>query len=868
MNPKNGQEVQQNTANVGINQPKKDLRNPDSSSPTIDVEVQIKSQKRGKGVPSSTRIIDDNSPYRANGSTLDDDSIEVEEEEIPEVQEESPSWEQLTKEKYAEAAEKAKQTNKKVAKTAVKGVATYFGGPAGEAIADTANNSGVLDPVYDKIADTSAKVMDSNPLARQVQNKLNEADDSGALDAADSAISMIGGNAPSATKAATQATGAAKAGAQASTEAANATSNATSTTARSPRMGGNRQTPNAGAPEDTAAKTGDTASPDTGGKQKATSDNKKQAANRVSEAIQKKKEKKEKEKKKGRLINFLRSNPTLVVILLAAGLLALLFILLMALLLGEGGVLENYDSMTSNLDDRYDFTKTNVTLTNSYTNEQDRVQIQELMLEDLIKGAAYAELYNSLSGLTREQMVELFSSNMVVFRALALNIGKYDSTTKSIEIQSGDKGVPYCDITNGCDIVSSNGLITYLISSYNGTLKGSVTSSIPPASGDVLMALTEAYANTAYLILVPNTFDGVLTSYNFGNPPYNQTIRQNMVTKAKNNKKYDTIIKEISDYNNYKIYDLKSAVMSYSYGSSNNYWWPIGGSQDSSGLYSGTTSWTSISSPYGSRIHPISGKQSFHSGIDIPASQGTPIIATRSGTVTIATYNSSYGNYVEINHGDGTSSRYAHMMNGGILVKVGDTVRQGQIIGKVGTTGASTGNHLHFEIRIDGQTTNPTEYVSAQNQRPKEITTVVGVKGSNNTQSVCLTLKNAGFSNNAVAAIMSNMYRESNFKLTALGDHGTSYGLCQWHNGRYTNLRNYCGSRLNTVECQIDFLIYELKNSYKGVYNYLLSNNSANSMTSYFCIHFESPANKYVGCPQRANSYSASYLNYVNNGCR
>ncbi len=846
MDSNNGQNLNVNNTEA------KEIKPNTAQNSAVKQETGLTKAQEPVSKPSSSKtILDNNAPYRANGSNLGEYDPLMEEVQEPA---DPPSWEALTKQKYAEDHERAKRTNEKIAKTAVKGAAAYFGGPVGEKVADVANNSGVLDSAYDKIADASAKMLDSNPLARQAQKILNKADDSGLVDKADSAIGMIGGKGAS--------------GASAAGAGANAAKTASSPQTSLPSETPNQAAKNASSPGQKAPEAGNGGNKPSGSETPAPSN---AGNNRANNELNKQEEKKQKEKekkKKGQLTNLIKTHPTLVVVLLVAGALALLFILLMALLLGEGGVIEEQQSQLSSIDTRYDFTKTTITLTNSYNDAQNRIELQQLSFEDLIKGAAYAELYSSISGLTKEQMVEAFSANMIVFRGLALKIGGYDSSTKEIEIQSGDKGVPYCDITYGCDRINSNGLSTYVVSTYSGAFKGNKTGSIPAASADVLQALNEAYSKTKYLVLVPSSFNQILTNYNFSNPPYNQTIRQNMITKAKDSKNYETIIKEISDYNNYKIYNLENYAMSYTYSGNPTYWWPIGGSKDNAGLYSGTTSWTSISSSYGSRIHPITGQMSFHSGIDIPASEGTPIIATRSGTVKIATYNSSYGNYVEIDHGDGSSSRYAHMLNNSIAVSVGQSVVQGQMIGKVGTTGSSTGNHLHFEIRVSNQTVNPTDYVNAQNQRPKQITTVVGVNGSSNAQSVCLTLKNTGFSNNAVSALMSNMYYESRFSPTASGDHGTSYGLFQWHNGRYTNLRNHCGSRVNDIDCQVDFLIYELKTSYKDVYSNLLSNASAYDMTSYFCLNFERPANRFQGCPNRASTQSATYFNYASNGCK
>lgn len=117
----------------------------------------------------------------------------------------------------------------------------------------------------------------------------------------------------------------------------------------------------------------------------------------------------------------------------------------------------------------------------------------------------------------------------------------------------------------------------------------------------------------------------------------------------------------------------------------------------------------SVTCAYGYRIHPITGQHSFHNGVDLGAAGGTPIYATKSGTVTTATYSSVYGYYVVINHGDGFSSLYGHMTN--YVVSAGTYVEQGQVIGYVGTTGWSTGNHLHFTIYYNGSTVNPMSYV-------------------------------------------------------------------------------------------------------------------------------------------------------------
>ncbi|MHB0980744.1 MAG: murein hydrolase activator EnvC family protein [Thermoleophilia bacterium] len=116
-----------------------------------------------------------------------------------------------------------------------------------------------------------------------------------------------------------------------------------------------------------------------------------------------------------------------------------------------------------------------------------------------------------------------------------------------------------------------------------------------------------------------------------------------------------------------------------------------------------------ISSPFGYRIHPIFKVKKMHTGVDMSASMGTPIRAADSGTVIQAGWRGGYGQAVVISHGDGLATLYAHQSK--ILVSVGDTVTRGDIIGKVGSTGYSTGPHLHFEVRVNGTPVDPMGYL-------------------------------------------------------------------------------------------------------------------------------------------------------------
>ncbi len=121
--------------------------------------------------------------------------------------------------------------------------------------------------------------------------------------------------------------------------------------------------------------------------------------------------------------------------------------------------------------------------------------------------------------------------------------------------------------------------------------------------------------------------------------------------------------------------------------------------------------YTRISSKYGMRTHPITGVYKLHTGVDISAPMGANFIAANDGIVTKAGMNSAYGNMVIIDHGGGISTLYAHGSE--ILVKVGQTVKRGEQVLKVGSTGYSTGPHAHFEVRINGVVTDPMPYITS-----------------------------------------------------------------------------------------------------------------------------------------------------------
>ena len=168
------------------------------------------------------------------------------------------------------------------------------------------------------------------------------------------------------------------------------------------------------------------------------------------------------------------------------------------------------------------------------------------------------------------------------------------------------------------------------------------------------------------------------------------------VYKAESEAEYDRIESEMQDVSNQIAELSRQAAANGSV--------PMGDGT----LIWPTPSCTTTNSAYGYRVHPIYGTVKFHAGEDIPAGYGAEILAAASGTVVTAGWVSGYGNYTVIDHGGGLMTAYGHQSS--FAVSVGDVVTQGQVIGYVGSTGNSTGPHLHFEVYVNGATVDPKSY--------------------------------------------------------------------------------------------------------------------------------------------------------------
>lgn len=123
-----------------------------------------------------------------------------------------------------------------------------------------------------------------------------------------------------------------------------------------------------------------------------------------------------------------------------------------------------------------------------------------------------------------------------------------------------------------------------------------------------------------------------------------------------------------------------------------------------------------LGSPFGWRIDPFTGRSALHTGLDFQADTGTPIVAAAGGVVVTQEYHAAYGNMVEIDHGNDLITRYAHAAQ--VFVKKGDLVKRGQKIASVGTTGRSTGPHLHFEVLVQGVFQDPQPFLAAGDKLP------------------------------------------------------------------------------------------------------------------------------------------------------
>lgn len=516
---------------------------------------------------------------------------------------------------------------------------------------------------------------------------------------------------------------------------------------------------------------------------------------------------------------------------------AIAFIFLI-ILLHSGGVGDGDGEAGSYgyFDPAYDYNQTIV----SYTNEAG--ENVELSISDYVKGVVY--------NLTKDGTYtdEQIKAMMVVVKTNVLSEGNYSNTTMKVTASSAYTYEDYTEMS------------------------------------EKLNSLYSEIENELYL---PNTYSGGITSLSSST-----SLELTPETFLEQTGNYNEILDNVYNTDgSHTIYDLADHVDYYTVtnnGGGDDFWWPIGSSEPTNGnIYGGKPIDTYIREGYVWREW----SNKWHQAIDITGGTCVPyqgvsknvIIASKSGVVTAA-YDgcASYGyignscgskgtgNYVIIDHQDGTETVYYHMMKDSIVVKKGQTVSQGQKIGIMGSSGNSSGCHLHFGIKINGSFVDPEDYVSEANPRPVTEFKIKYVDARVNKQKVCKTLLASGFSEPATIAMMINIQEESTFNPNAIGDSGTSYGLCQWHLDRWDNLKKHRPNDWETISGQLEYLVYELKSvpRFARVYKSIVSSSDAKAISQEWCYYFEVPDKRDSVCPARTNNNITHMTAYVQNGCQ
>lgn len=308
-----------------------------------------------------------------------------------------------------------------------------------------------------------------------------------------------------------------------------------------------------------------------------------------------------------------------------------------------------------------------------------------------------------------------------------------------------------------------------------------------------------------------------------------------------------------------------------------------------------------MTSPFGTRT--LNGNTSMHNGIDLIGKNYACdyIVAFAAGKVT-AMLNScggstpSTGNYVTIDHGNGAITVYYHMRKGSVAVKVGDTVTAGTVIGYMGTTGNSTGNHLHFGVKINGSWVDPRPYLEGSKtigETNAPVATVTGKAstGSAEDEKTIWDYLMGKFGNAfGVAGLMGNLYAESGLRsdnlqnsyekslghtdasYTAAVDNGSydnfvkdcaGYGLAQWtYWSRKQKLLEYAKSKNKSVgdfSTQLDFLYKELTEGYGAVVSVLKTATSVLAASNAVLLQFERPANQSESVQKARAAYGQKY---------
>ena len=572
----------------------------------------------------------------------------------------------------------------------------------------------------------------------------------------------------------------------------------------------------------------------------------------------------------------IKKNPIILFYLVIAGIILLILLLLLMLILGAGGEQNDIDEGYY-LDSTYNFTMLEVRLNNGYFEET-------IELEDYIKGVAYAKFYEHyINNGNKKLKTEGLKAYMVTIKHDIFTVGQYNYENLDDELNMGNN-YGYCNISEGClTFTNSSGQKTYVTKLQNDTnIYPSDAVEIPPADVNFFDKLEEAYSETKYEILAPKNFAQVLENYEQliyvdengvkdNTTKYLDSYSENWITGDPTTifgitKRYDKLIAKEPELENYYIYDLRNYAV-YKMNSEPKYFWPV--ETDNNGNVETKEIISTFNLGTGNQGIVIT-KQDKTNGIGIvTAAEGyVSYCSEMDGFGEVGRYRLVMENTVN-GVTTGLSTEYLNLASCPNITDVtGEPklFKQGESLGTTALT-----YDFEFRVSIDTFYVNPLDYVDPEDPRPTSLINITFVEGETNKQTVCKTLKASGFSDNATAALMANIYKESSFRPDAEGDKEngvyTSYGLCQWHYGRKTRLKDYCDSDYTSIGCQLDYLVHELQNSYVKVYKSLMSSDSAYTMAYNFCYNFEVPADRANKSVERGNLARDTMLPYVQNDC-
>ncbi len=472
---------------------------------------------------------------------------------------------------------------------------------------------------------------------------------------------------------------------------------------------------------------------------------------------------------------------------------------------------------------------------------------------------------------------ELLSAYYLYSKATLFKNGYYSVKNKKIDFDDIKKSFPDFDPSSNCVKDSGESVDEFLSRKYPSIY---------------VAAYFVVYNN----LLVPNSFNVNGDELFSDSAIYKSSTEIDTANKYINtwsskavNSNYQTLLKGTHPkYYIYSLYDNKYNGDDQGESISSGVW-PIGSSdQSGTGLY--------LNKPVSSTLTNDYGKDGIEITINVDSANIIAIypgVVSKTGQLTRTgndtkgiVINEELGNYIEITHSNGLVSVYGNLDNN-LSVKIGDSVKKGQKIGAI-----SRVKMLYLYMMDNEKYVSPLDYVSIDNPRPNITQNTSFVQGSNNKQSICLTLKASGFDNNAVAAILANLQAESNFKNTSCGDFvggvATSYGIVQWHNGRFNNLikfsgekntnfysykNAYCGNSnyaFSDLGVQLNYMMKELNSSYyRKILKVLNSNSSARYKGYYWCYHYEAPAKRDKTCDAvRGVAAQNTFLKYVRNNCK